>query len=508
METSEAEIRYRLKTDFITYARTCLKIRADEGVLPLKLNESQIRLHKIIEEQKKDKGIVRIIVLKGRQQGISTYVQARLIHNLSHNHGKRALILTQENKATKYIFDIAKRYYQNLPEIMKPHISASNVNELIFDHLDCAYGVATAGHQGDGAGRGQSIQYFHGSEVAFWKNAYDHSQSILPSISKRRESGTEIILESTAKGTGGYFYDVWGEASAGKSIYVPVFLPWYIHSANSLPVDNEFRLTSEEYELKQRYNLRDEQLNWRRVAISDFSKDKEEGERRFKEEYPFYAEEAFQAATSHEKYIQPDVVMKARQSNYSERYGVKFIGVDPARFGDDRTSIIIRHGRVAYGLKSYEKLDNMKITGIVHSLIKEEKPDYVCIDSGGGAGIIDRLKELGYKSIIKEVQFGGSALNIKKYANKRAEMWGEMKDWLLDEPCSIPDNDSLHRDLCTPKYSFKSNSQILLESKEDIKKRKELSPDEGDALALTFAFPAVSNSVNIKKLINPTFRFN
>ncbi len=108
--------------------------------------------------------------------------------------------------------------------------------------------------------------------------------------------------------------------------------------------------------------------------------------------------------------------------------------------------------------------------------------------TGLGAGVYDRLKERGYGRIVTAVNFGSKARDDDRYANKRAEIWGRMAEWLADPGCAdIPDSDELQSHLCAPGYGFDSNSRLLLEKKEDIRKRLGLSPDLGDALALTFA---------------------
>ena len=108
----------------------------------------------------------------------------------------------------------------------------------------------------------------------------------------------------------------------------------------------------------------------------------------------------------------------------------------------------------------------------------------VIIDAGNGTGVIDRLRELGYR--VHEIWFGGKA-DSREFANKRAEMWGLAKAWLMGG--CIPDDQELIDDLIGPEYHFagKGGDQIALESKEQMKKRGLASPDDGDALALTFA---------------------
>ncbi|MCP3663428.1 MAG: hypothetical protein GY696_13205, partial [Gammaproteobacteria bacterium] len=122
------------------------------------------------------------------------------------------------------------------------------------------------------------------------------------------------------------------------------------------------------------------------------------------------------------------------------------------------------------------------------------------IDVGGlGAGVYDRLDEMGYGSRIVAVNFGGTPFDEERYVNKRAEMWGEMKDWLDDERgVDIPDDDALHADLTGPSYDYDSTSRIKLESKEAMRKRGVRSPDLGDGLALTFAEPVSMKSATTK----------
>jgi hypothetical protein len=198
----------------------------------------------------------------------------------------------------------------------------------------------------------------------------------------------------------------------------------------------------------------------------------------------------------------PDLVVSSRKCPNVDGVGHLLIGCDPARYGDDRTSIIRRRGREAYGLQSYVKKSTMEVVGLLHRIIVDESPNRVFIDIGGlGAGIYDRLVELGYRDIVVAVNSGESPFDEKKYLNKRAEMWGLMREWLSNYPCKIPDLDSLHSDLTNIKYTYNSNSRLQLEKKETMKKRGIRSPDEADALALTFALPE-SAIIETKRKLN------
>lgn len=174
----EKQRRKRLKEDFPFYAKNALSIRTkDTGVVRFELNKSQLYIHEKIEAQRSLTGKVRAIILKGRQQGSSTYVEGRFMWRTTHAKGVRAYILTHEDEATQTLFDMAKRYYEHLPVFIKPSTSSSNAKELLFKRLDSGYKVGTAGNKS--VGRSQTNQFFHGSEVAYWPNAAEHAKGVL-----------------------------------------------------------------------------------------------------------------------------------------------------------------------------------------------------------------------------------------------------------------------------------------------------------------------------------------
>jgi hypothetical protein len=172
-----------------------------------------------------------------------------------------------------------------------------------------------------------------------------------------------------------------------------------------------------------------------------------------------------------------------RQDEYA--HAARILGVDPARFGDDRSVIFPRQGLYAMKPQVYRGIDNMALADKVAQQIELFRPDAVFVDAGNGAGVIDRLRQLHHEVI--EVHFSGSPSQAR-YLNKRAEMWFEMRDWLRAGG-AIPDLVDLKQDLAAPTYRFTPADKIQLESKDDIKARGLPSPDLGDALALTFAFP-------------------
>src|SRR5688500_9622432 len=166
--------RLALKGDLELYARNCLTIRTKPGAeQTLRFNRAQKYIHERLEEQKAKTGRVRALILKGRQQGCSTYVGARFYHRATHQRGLRVFILTHEDAATQNLFEMVNRYHEHCPDLVKPSTGAANAKELFFEALDSGYKVGTAGTKG--VGRSSTLQLFHGSEVGFWPHAETHA---------------------------------------------------------------------------------------------------------------------------------------------------------------------------------------------------------------------------------------------------------------------------------------------------------------------------------------------
>lgn len=185
-------------------------------------------------------------------------------------------------------------------------------------------------------------------------------------------------------------------------------------------------------------------------------------------------------------FISPNLVDDAMaRTPWDEPSAPIIIGVDPARMGSDATAIVVRQGRDILSIDRHRKLDTMEVVGLVIHAIEEWKPDLVVVDQGGiGAGIFDRLREQKFRQV-KGVDFGWSPRNPRAWFNKRAEMWGDLREWL--RTASIPNDRLLKSDLCAPGVKFASTGAIQLESKQEIKARGGASPDSADAIAMTFA---------------------
>lgn len=480
-----------LRSSVPYFARNCLSIKTkDARITPLVFNQSQEYFHNICEEELRKTGRVRIVVVKGRQSGISTYVAARYYHKASTREALNTFILSHESKTTAKLFQMVKLYNERNP--LAPVTGRSNANELLFSDLSSQYYVGTAG-SGE-VGRGGTVHLFHGSEVAFWNNTDDIETGLMESIPEM--DGTEVILESTAKGLGNFFHRMAMGAMKGENGYRLVFIPWHWMDEYEADADG-FEPTDEELEFAELY-LSDyddskisRKLAWRRGKISRYG-----AEWKFKQEYPSNVTEAFQTNT--DSLIKAQYIVAARGRTYSpENHSPLIIGVDPARSGD-RTAIVFRQGRELTRIIKYDEMDEMRLANILAGFIDKYQPLLVAIDCTNSWGTHDRLRELGY-SCVRGVHFGSSATESTTYANIRAEMWCKMRDWMQEDDVVIPDDDELHADLaCVPDYD-ETDGKIRLEKKENIKKEVGFSPDIGDAAALTFAFKVSGQG---RKIVN------
>lgn len=175
------------------------------------------------------------------------------------------------------------------------------------------------------------------------------------------------------------------------------------------------------------------------------------------------------------------------------------VGVDVARFGNDATVFFRRRGLMAYEPTILRKLSNVDVAHRLMAYIAEYKPKIVNIDQGQGTGVIDLVRDLaGAAPPIIEVPFGSRATKEERYANRRAEMWDSIRQWLRSGGClpaGGPAEQALRGELTAPTYSFDTAGRLKLERKEDIRERLERSPDTADALALTFAVPMSADGV-------------
>jgi hypothetical protein len=254
----------RLRNDLEYFAQSTLKLRSKAGPIePFLFNAAQLKLHQVIEEQKAKTGRVRVVVLKARQMGVSTYVAARFYWKTVHAPGIRTLIVGHERAASRNLFEIVKRFHDQMPDDLRQSTGTSNAEELIFDKLDSGYLVSVATNEG--AGRSATAQLLHASETAFWADLPLQMASLMQTVPDL--GSTEVILESTANSYND-FHTLWRKAQAGESEFLPVFLPWSLDPGYRREVPADFKMDEDEANLAELYGLDAEQIIWRRGKIS------------------------------------------------------------------------------------------------------------------------------------------------------------------------------------------------------------------------------------------------
>jgi hypothetical protein len=281
-------LRKRLYNDFEFYAKHALKVRSKQNkIVPFELNPVQQKFHAEVEDQRRRTGRVRKIILKGRQQGLSTYVSGRKYFRLSQRSAKKGIVIAHKADSTKALWQMYKRYHASCPLWLKPSTQYASGKELTFDKLDTGLVVATAG--GDGVGRGEMLSDMHLSELAFWpaSSAEETLNGLLQCMPF--EDDTEAYIESTANGFN-LFKEQWDAAVSGESEFEPFFSPWFDSPEYRMPVPDGFERTLEEDDLAALYGLDDQQLMFRRKKIGTH------GRMKFMQEYPCTPDEAFIAS--------------------------------------------------------------------------------------------------------------------------------------------------------------------------------------------------------------------
>ena len=171
-------------------------------------------------------------------------------------------------------------------------------------------------------------------------------------------------------------------------------------------------------------------------------------------------------------------------------------GLDVARFGSNSSALAIRQGRVIKDIKSWKGLDTMRLCGAIKAeydalFDNDLKPVEILVDSiGVGGGVVDRLRELGLPCV--GINTSEAPALSKTYQNLRAELWFKVKAWLEQRDVRIPKNEHLLAELVSPRYKFSSAGKMIIESKDQMKKRGIASPDLADAVCLTFASNAAT----------------
>ncbi len=228
----------------------------------------------------------REIILKARQFGFSTLILALLFMETVNNPNTQTVVVAHDADSTERIFRIVKRFYENLPEEKKPAHKYANRREYLWHELDSAFFVGTAGS--GQFGRGGTVNFVHGSEVAFWPDAEDLIAGLLEAVPK----DGAVFLETTANGLGNWYHTEYTSAERGDSVYASRFFPWFAHPDYRDESDEALEPAADEEEwekearLLTQYGCDEAQIRWRRQKRKALRE-------KFPQEYPSTPREAF-----------------------------------------------------------------------------------------------------------------------------------------------------------------------------------------------------------------------
>lgn len=514
------DVHNRLNDDLEFFAANApLVIKDDQGhLVPFKFNIAQRYAHSKLEEQRQRRGWVRALVLKGRQQGMSTYINARFYHQTTRTQGKTTFILSHEGKTTDKLFDMVRRFQENIHPALRPQEGKANARQMTFPGISADYSAGTAGNEQ--VGRGGTAQLFHGSEAAYWEHAYEIQDGALKSI--RLASGTEVILESTANGPSGFFHEKCMAALRGEGDYILVFCAWFWETDYERTVDENFILTEEEGRFVETYFAKPfpfqtapitaaaarRKMAWRRAEAFDLSpKNAEVGAAKFRSIYPSNPVEAFLSTGVGE--IRAEAIVKARAMDKLipfDEIMPRIGALDPAGEGkrSDRSIYGVRQGNVLEKVLRFQGLNGMELVGRMAKFLQDDRLDMLFIDNGYGKMIVERLHELGFKRKVIGVWFNEAPIEPNKYTNKRSEILSLNADWMNGGGVSIPNDperrldehtfscggDEIHADLASlPMHRETSDGRHQFPTKEEIIKVFGRSPDICDMMALTHSYP-------------------
>ena len=249
LELLEIEYKERVLADYHLFSKEYLWITDKKGDrIKLVQNNAQNELERTINDLRAAGKPPRIIILKGRQLGISTDTEGRMTHDTTTKKNRNGLVVAHRSDSTSALFSKTKYFYDNLDEDVKPLKQASNATELIFNEptnytgtdkgINSKIKIQTAGKSG--IGRSDTFHYVHLSEFGFWEGSGENSPDrqltgILQSVPN--DIDTWVIIESTANGIN-EFKDEWDKAESGESGFTSLFLAWYNHEEYIREVHN------------------------------------------------------------------------------------------------------------------------------------------------------------------------------------------------------------------------------------------------------------------------------
>jgi hypothetical protein len=503
----ERKLEQRTKLrDFEYYRPKFLKIRPREGGerVPFQINSAQTSLHRLLLKEKEEFGMVRALIPKARRMGVSTYIGARYFHRIATEFGRRAQVVAHRGDSAANLHREIKEFYSALPPSIKPHNSASNAYELVFDILKSLYKVASA--DGGDIGRSDDFHLLHLSEAAFFDNTEDLSSGLLQTVQDL--PGTEVVLESTGNGQSGMFYNMCDEAarSMNKGPWRVHFLPWSLmpeyQTRTGLPQGWQAPKEFEDY--GKMHSLTREQLHWfwlKNYTISSMNGGQPEKIHRItRQEYPAIYNECFMADSTLDFF--PASMVAEAMVRKPLMYGArKLLAVDAAGDGQDKPWVCDRQGFVI-GSRIWGELTTRDANVASDWLLQQFRRydmDAILIDTTGGygrdlvAGLRLRMPEAPEKII--SVGFSHGAHNDVLYGNRRAELFDKLQKLVENPIAKLPDDKVLQEDMASFKWGIggcrrDEKARLFMTPKEKVRKEIGRSPDRLDCCVVSMAIEA------------------
>jgi hypothetical protein len=495
------ELQTKLR-DFNYYREKFLRVRPRQGGerIPFILNNAQRVLHARIEAERAEFGMVRCLIPKARRMGVSTYIGGRYFHQTATMFGRRAQVVAHRSDSAAGLHREVKEFFNSLPGTVRPHISASNSYELVFDVLKSLYKVASA--QGGDIGRSDDFHDLHLSEAAFFDNTEDLSSGLLQTV--QNLPGTEIAMESTGNGQSGMFFNMCEEANRqqNKGPWRIHFLPWSVMPEYRTEVPLFWKAPKEFEDYARLHGLDREQLYWfwlQNYTIATMNGGQPEKIHRLsRQEYPAVYNECFMADSTLDFFPASTVAAAMIRKAAPSAGALKLLAVDPAGDGQDKPFVCDRQGS-AIGARVWGELTNRDYNVQADWLVQTFDRfgmDAILVDATGGfgKGLIDacrlRMRRHGPEKVVA-VTFSHGAMNEVLYGNRRSELHDRFQRWLQGD-VSMPNDKLLQEEAASYKWGTggcrrDEKARLFMTPKEKIKADIGRSPDRLDACAVSMA---------------------
>lgn len=461
------------QASFPRFAEAFLKIEDAEGnLIPFRLNAAQRILYEEIERQRSKGKPPRVVLVKARQLGMSSFFVGYLAWKLFTMPGTRCLTVSHNLAAAHEFYrklEIARDY---LPEVIRPDLASGGEKgrRMLFDEPMRCVARFDSAHDPEGVGRGMTLQNVLLSEVPQYAKPEETAQAILATVHDR--PNTSIFIESTAKGASGFFYELFTRSQMARERgeepeFAPVFLPWFVEPTyRREPDSGEPALSPLELEFKAKYDLDDQQVYW-------YRRQRERYGDRVTEEMPSCWQEAF--LSSGMSFFQRDALehyranrreplkrgryrVKGRKGTFlKDHQGPTHIWADPHKEHSYVVGIDFASGRAKdnSGIVVIDKTSRSVVATHRSKLMPEDvlaeavflataynKALIVPERSGIGSAFVDRLvHEWGYHNVYKEVD--PTAVRHHKGARFGWATSNRSKQWLLEEMASLIHTKSL-----------------------------------------------------------------